>query len=222
MRTLLATAALALLLTGSVLAQEETKTTEAKTTETQTSVDSASGKVVQTSKVTTIASSEDITMRTNMIYLDPVKFIELFNLGYQRAISPSFSVGGMLQAPTQLSDADGVGAIVEGRYYPGGHPFRGFHVGGNISYNHVTTQMYDDISQSDQERTIDPFSIGVSVGWHWYPWSDFAVEFALGADYVVNGVRKNDRYALDYYAVPFVSNLRGINPAGHIHIGYSW
>jgi hypothetical protein len=224
MRTILTTAAIALIIAGTAMAQEQTKTTEAKTTETQITVDSTSGKVTQTSTVTTIASSEDITARTNMVELDPIKFFELFNIGYQRAITPIFSVGGMIQAPTQLSDADGFGVIAEGRFYPGGHPFRGFHIGGNLAYNHITTEQYDYESQSNLESTIDPVSLGISVGWHWYPWNDFAVELALGADYVLNGRKRASSYDTDPYenSIPFVNNLRGIAPTGHIHIGYSW
>ena len=224
MRTIFTTAALALVVATGAMAQEQTKTTESKTTETQKAVDSTSGKVVESSKITTIAYSEDISSRTNMVYLDPIKFFGLFNIGYQHALSPIFSVGGTLQAPTQLTDATGFGAIAETRFYPGGHPFRGFHVGGNIAYNHITTEQYDYESQSTKETTIDPVSIGVSVGWHWYPWSDFAVELALGGDLVLNGRKKVSSYDIDPYedSVPFVNNLRGIAPTGHIQIGYSW
>jgi len=220
MRTLLTIMALALLITTGARAQ--TKTTEAKTTETQKQIDSTTGKVIESSVVTSIATTEDITVRQNMIYIDPVKFFGMFNIGYQRAITPLFTVGGVVQSPTQLSDATGFGVIAEGRYYPGAKAFRGFHVGATLSYNSISFEHYNYESEAVEEATIDPVSLGAVIGWHWYPWDDFAVELALGADYTFNGVKKNG--SAEYFAddAPFVNNVQGILPSFRVHFGYAW
>ena len=216
MRILSLAASLLVLCTVTTLAQ--TKTTETKTVETE--VDSTQdGKVRKTETVTSIASSEDITVRENMVYVDPIKFFGLFNVGYQRAIAPGFSVGGTIQSPTQLTDASGIGFSVEGRYYPMNRMFRGFHLGANVAYNNLTYERYSYETQQIEKIEFAPFSTGVLIGWHWYPWSDFATEIALGADYNFTGEERGDYFSEQ---VPFLSNRKGLIPSLRFNIGYAW
>ncbi len=206
------------LLTASI-AQGQVKTTEETTTQSQVAVDSASGAKITREKIERVSSSEDITFHQNMIYTDPFKFAAVFNIGYQRAINRIFTIGGVVQAPSQLTDRSGFGVIAEGRFYPGGNPFRSFHVGANLSYNHVKEEFGFDAVDPISERTIDPVALGIVLGWHWYPWSDFGTEFALGGDYVFNGVPYQESDVGDYYLIP---NIDGLTPNFRFQISYAW
>lgn len=209
---------LALLSLGAATASAQTKTTETRTTETESDTTS-DGKVKTTETVTAIASSEDITIRNHMIIVDPIKFFALFNLGYQHAITQNVTVGGSIQAPTQLVEASGFGVAVEGRLYPAGRTFRSFHVGANAAFNDITTTHYNWETDETEEIEIAPFSMGVNVGWHWYPWDDFATEFVLGADYNFSGKEGGDMMSSD---VPFLSDRKGLMPSFRFTIGYAW
>jgi hypothetical protein len=199
-------------------ASAQTKTVEKRTTETE--VDSTSdGKVTKVETVTAVATSEDLTVRTHFVSLDPIKFAGLFNIGYQHAITKNITVGGTVQAPTQLTDASGFGFSAEGRFYPSGQTFRSFHVGGTIAYNNITAEGYNYESGQLEEKKVDPFSIGASAGWHWYPWPDFAAEFILGADYHFMGDERGDIMSDD---VPFMTERKGLLPSFRFNIGYAW
>lgn len=209
----------ALAMLTATVAHGQIRTTEETTTESQIAVDSASGTTLTRERVERVSRAEDITFHENMIYTDPFKFFGVFNIGYQRAIARNVSVGGVVQAPSQLTDRSGFGVIAEGRFYPGGNPFRSFHVGASLSYNHVVETFGSDAIDPGPERTINPVAFGVILGWHWYPWPDFGTEFALGADYVVNGVSHRDSEFSDYYLIP---NINGLTPSFRFQISFAW
>lgn len=203
----------------------QTRTVETRTTETD--VDSLTdGKVVISEKVTSLSTSEDVVQSRHMVSIDPIKFIGLFNVGYQHAITTHFTVGGMLQAPTHLTRATGWGIAAEGRYYPDGRTFRSFHLAGSISYNDIKAMRYShtysngEYHYEEKIEQIAPLAIGVNVGWHWYPWRDFATEIAIGADYNFEGVEGG--YGFTESTVPFLSDAKGIAPALRFTVGYAW
>ncbi len=207
-----------LIATATPLLSQE-KTTEETTTESQTIVDSASGKVITRERTERVATREDLTYHRDMIYLDPWKFASLFNVGYQRALSRTITVGGVIQSPSQLTNRSGFGIIAEGRFYPGESPFRSFHVGANISYNYIREQFGFDTLDPFIDRTLTPLALGVVFGWHWYSWDDFGVEFAFGGDFVFNGEDIRDPNPGDYF---MVNNIDGLTPSFRMQFSYAW
>jgi hypothetical protein len=223
MRTVIATTAAMLLLVSAASAQTET---QEKTT-TETRIDSSNnGSVKKVELVTSVATSRDLTPRTNMVLIDPVRFYSYFNASYQRAVSPVFSVGGSVMVPTQFTDASGAAITAEGRYYPGGAMFKGFHLGGNFTYSGIKHeyQQYDyDKGTSSTVSTDVPSSIGMNIGWQMYPWSDFVFDFAIGADYNLSG--PDPRENRGYYGgsdLPFMNSYQGFFPTIHFGVGYAW
>jgi|GEM_PF-842204 len=229
----IATLVLTVGVAGSPFGIAQTKTTETETTESSSS--SEGGRTTTTTTTTRIAKSEDITPRENMILVDPVKFFTLYNMSYYRAVSPTVVVGGGIQSPTGLVDATGIGVIGDVAYYPTGKVFRGFHFGGGISYNNLTstrsTYSYDptiqDYTYVTTKETVAPIAINATIGWHWYPWDEFATEIGLGADLVTNGYPKEagDRGSSFIGMednIPFVAVRNGIWPSLRFRIGYAW
>lgn len=209
----------------------QTKTTETETTESSSSTNG--GATTTTTTTTRVSKSEDITPRENMITVDPVKFFSLYNISFLHKVSPNVAVGAGIQSPTGLIDATGFGVSGEVAFYPTGKLFRGFHIGGNIAYNNVTTTStiynYDpntgNSTTTTLEETVAPISIGTSIGWHWYPWDEFATEIGLGADIVMNGRPKNDADRNSFIGqdeVPFLTVRNGVWPSVRFRIGYAW
>lgn len=196
-------------------ASSQTKRVESTTTETK--ADTANGKVVTNSTVTTVSTSEDITPRRHMISSDPFKFWLFYNMSYYHAITPNIVVGGGFQTPTALADREisGFGVNLEGRYYIGGKPFRGFHINPTISFNSISYERFDWDASSTERVKDTPFSIGLLMGWHWYPWDEFGTQVAFGADYNINGTTEEDLLGLG-------SHKEGIVPTGRFTVGYSW
>src|SRR5687768_12516417 len=166
-------------------ATAQVKTVETRTIETD--LDSlGDGKVIRSETVTSMSTTEDMTAKKHMVIIDPIKFFSLFNAGYQHAVTENITIGGNIQATTQIVDAKGWGVAFEGRYYPDGHPFRDFHVDASLAYNDITADHSEwdyDTGYISKPVKIAPLAAGVRIGWHWYPWKNLAAEFALGADY---------------------------------------
>ena len=112
------------------------------------------------------------------------------------------AIGGGIQTPT-IKGLDGFGFNAEVRLYPSGKTLRGFYVAPNISYNKLTTE----------DAETDPFSMGVLVGWQWFPGDEFAIGLGIGVDYYSGSVRE-DNGELEKYS--------GKIPALRFDIGYAW
>jgi hypothetical protein len=166
-----------------------------------TSVDTATGEATVTRSVV-ISHSEDITPRSEMIVLNPLKFFLFYNLSYYHTLSPHASFGGGFQMPT-ISGIDGFGINAEVRLYPSGKSPRGFYVAPNVSYNRLSTE----------ELRSSPFSIGVLLGWQWFPGDEFAMGLGIGVDYYIGSVSNADE---DF------GNYDGTAPALRFDIGYAW
>ncbi len=175
-------------------AQERTK-------ETRVTVDSLKGDTTYTKSVI-ISESEDITPRSSMIVINPLKFFFFYNITYIHKISPTMALGGGIQTPT-LSGLDGFGVSAEMRLHPSGKSLRGFYVAPNISYNHLTSGGVES----------SPFSFGLLVGWQWFPGDEFAMGLGLGVDYYTGSISDQDD---DF------GRYDGTAPMVRFDIGYAW
>jgi hypothetical protein len=172
-----------------------------KTDEKKWTIDPETGDTVYTEAVI-ISQTEDITPRTSMIVINPLKFLLFYNISYFHKINDNAVVGGGFQIPT-LSGLDGFGVNAEVRYYPNGNNLRGFYVAPNISFNHLTS---GDVSTS-------PFSLGLLIGWQWFPGDQFAMGLGIGVDYYFGSVKdENENFG----------NYDGSAPALRFDIGYAW
>jgi hypothetical protein len=184
---------------GTLLLQ--TATSQVRTVETRTSVDSVSGDTTVTKSVV-VSASEDITPRTSMLVINPLKFFLFYNLTYFHRLSSGAAVGFGVQVPT-LAGIDGVGVNAEVRLYPSGKSLRGFYFAPNFAYNHLT----------GGSATTSPTSLGVLLGWQWFPGDEFAMGLGLGVDYYFGSVSSGSS---DW------GRYDGTVPALRFDIGYAW
>jgi len=172
-----------------------------KTDESRLTVNKATGDTTYTESVI-VSSTEDITPRNAMIVINPLKFLLFYNISYFHKISDNAVVGGGFQIPT-LSGLDGFGVNAEVRFYPSGNNLRGFYVAPNFSFNHLTG---GDVSTS-------PASLGLLIGWQWFPGDQFAMGLGIGVDYYFGSVKdENENFG----------SYNGSAPALRFDIGYAW
>ena len=174
---------------------------QVKTTEEKVSVDKETGDTTRISSVS-IATIEDVTPRNDLIVINPLKFLLFYNLSYFHKFSENVIFGGGFQVPT-ISGIDGVGLNAELRLYPKGNNMRGFYVAPNFSYNHLSV---DEVSS-------DPISLGVLVGWQWFPGDQFAMGLGIGVDHYFGSISDDDE---DF------GNYDGFAPALRFDIGFAW
>jgi len=174
----------------------QTKTEEKKKTVTVSEGDT----VVTESEI--ISTEEDITPRSEMIVINPLKFFLFYNISYFHKISNHTAFGGGFQIPT-LSGLSGYGFNAEVRLYPKGKNLNGFYFAPNISYNHLEVENVES----------SPFSAGFLVGWQWFPGTDFAMGLGIGVDYYFGSVSDdNDDFG----------SYDGTAPLLRFDIGYAW
>lgn len=173
-----------------------------RTDEKKWTIDPETGDTLYTEAVI-ISQTEDITPRSGMILINPLKFLLFYNLTYMHKINGGVLLGGGIQIPT-LSGIDGFGINAEVRLYPNGKNMKGFYVAPNISFSHLTGA---DVSTS-------PFSLGVLMGWQWFPGDQFAMGLGIGVDYYIGSVSDNSN---DNWG-----NYNGTAPALRFDIGYAW
>jgi hypothetical protein len=176
-------------------------TAQTMTRETKKSVVQENGDTT-TVESTILSKSEDITPRTAMFTVNPLKFLLFYNLSYYHRISSSVVLGGGLQFPTP-KEVNGFGLNAELRFYPSEKSPRGFYVAPNVSYNIVR-------SAGDE---ANPFSIGALIGWQWFPGDDFALGMGIGADYYSGSVSEG---------AGEITQFNGWAPALRFDIGYAW
>jgi hypothetical protein len=173
---------------------------QTKTSEVKISVDEKTGDTTYTSSVS-LSKIEDITPRKDLIVINPLKFLLFYNLSYFHKFSENVIAGGGFQIPT-ISDISGVGFNAELRLYPKGNNMQGFYVAPNISFNHI----------SSGEVSSDPFSIGMLVGWQWFPGDQFAMGLGIGIDRYFGSVKDQHEF----------HNYDGFAPALRFDIGFAW
>ena len=178
---------------------------------TRTEKDSATG----TTKTTTfveVKEEEVITPRHDMITINPLKFITSWNLTYYHGFNSVIAGGIGLQMPTP-AHMSGIGVNAEARIYPSRKALRGFYVAPNFSYNHLSYQ-YDDLYDGFTYKT-ETYSIGVLLGWQWFPGDDFAIGLGIGIDHYF---RSQSGQNFDLIFDAFNGNV----PALRFDIGYGW
>lgn len=171
-----------------------------RTEETRTTTDSTSGKTMTTSSVI-LSKSEDITPRNSMIVVNPLKFFVFYNLSYFHKVGDRIGIGGGFQIPV-FDEIGGFGGNLELRYYPSGKTLRGFYVGPNISVS--------SLSAFGSTGTVT--TVGVLLGWQWFPGDDFALGLGIGVDRYM--LSRNGDYDFNSYS--------GTAPALRFDIGYAW
>jgi hypothetical protein len=174
---------------------------QTRTEETRKTVSTEKRDTVVTQSVV-ISKSEDITPRTGVLVINPLKFFLFYNLSYFHRVSPNIAVGGGFQIPT-LSGVDGFGLNAEVRIHPSGKSPRGFYIAPNISYN--------SLKSGDVES--HPFSAGILIGWQWFPGEEFAIGLGIGVDYYTGSVSDSNENFGKY---------DGTVPALRFDIGYAW
>jgi hypothetical protein len=200
-----------LLFSSAALAQQKVE----KTTETRVEIDSATGqrKVISAE---TVHSTEDITIRNNMLIINPLKFFYMYNLSYYRRLNETMVIGAGLQTPS-LTGLSGFGANVEARFHPSGKAMRGFYVAPNASFNSLSTDFTEFGSDGSERVSTTTFSVGGLVGWQWFPGDDFAIGLGIGVDYYFLSGDYKDSTGSN----PFGS-YDGTFPALRFDIGYAW
>jgi hypothetical protein len=168
-----------------------------KTIEKRSTKDSTAKITVTEAEI--ISKTEDVTPRNYMIVINPLKFFLFYNLSFYIKANPSLAFGFGIQTPT-LSGLTGFGANAELRIHPRGKSLRGFYVAPNFSINSLSSGSFTE--------TIS--SIGLLLGWQWFPGDDFAMGLGIGID---NYFGSNNKVSF---------NSIGLAPALRFDIGYAW
>ena len=172
-----------------------------RTKEKKWTIDPATGDTVYSESVA-ISQTEDITPRSDMIIVNPLKFLLFYNISYLHKVNDKVAIGGGIQSPT-LSGINGFGINAELRFYPKGNNMKGFYLAPNVSYN--------NLSSEGSSSSVSISSIGGLIGWQWFPGDQFAIGLGIGVDYYF--FSGNDS-AFD--------RLDGTAPALRFDIGYAW
>jgi len=172
-----------------------------RTDEKKWTIDPETGDTIYIESVV-ISQSEDITPRSSMIIINPLKFLLFYNISYFYKLNDGTAIGGGIQTPT-VSGLTGFGANAEVRFYPKGKNLKGFYFAPNISYN--------NISDDETGETASITSVGGLVGWQWFPGEQFAMGLGIGVDYYFVSGNTDD-----------FSELDGTAPALRFDIGYAW
>jgi hypothetical protein len=216
------------------------ETSERKVVETTTTIDSATGKQVTSSNVVTISTERDLTVRENLITLNPVKFAWMYNLTYYRNINNTIVVGGGFQVPTALAmeDYSGFGLNASMRFYPTGKNMRGFFIEPNVTFNtlsektsqYVTDPTTGNGQYQEVENTYRPLTIGVLTGWQWFMGDNFSMGLAVGADnymYPFGGTKPSTAITDPYGSYSYTTKIfpviyDGLQPTVRFDLGFAW
>jgi len=172
-----------------------------RTDEKKWTIDPVTGDTIY-SEATIISQSEDITPRSSMIIINPLKFLLFYNISYFHKINDRLAVGGGIQMPT-ISGLNGFGVNAEARFYPKGKNLKGFYFAPNVSYN--------NLSSDGSDASVSITSVGGLVGWQWFPGEQFAMGLGIGVDYYFFS-GDSDVY----------TKLDGTVPLLRFDIGYAW
>lgn len=172
-----------------------------RTDEKKWTIDPVTGDTIY-SEATIISQSEDITPRSSMIIINPLKFLLFYNISYFHKINDGLAIGGGIQMPT-ISGLNGFGVNAEARFYPKGKNLKGFYFAPNVSYN--------NLSSDGSDASVSITSVGGLVGWQWFPGEQFAMGLGIGVDYYFFS-GDSDVY----------TKLDGTVPLLRFDIGYAW
>jgi hypothetical protein len=172
-----------------------------RTDEKKWNIDPVTGDTVYTQAVI-VSESEDITPRSSMIVINPLKFLLFYNLSYYHKLNDGAVIGGGIQIPT-IKGLDGFGVNAEARFYPKGKNLRGFYFAPNVSYN--------NLSGENSSESVSIVSVGGLVGWQWFPGEQFAMGLGIGVDHYIFSGDDAD-----------FSKVNGSAPLLRFDIGYAW
>ncbi|OGU79102.1 MAG: hypothetical protein A2W11_00770 [Ignavibacteria bacterium RBG_16_35_7] len=172
-----------------------------RTDERKWTIDPETGDTIYTEAVI-ITESEDITPRSSMIVINPLKFLLFYNISYFYKLNDATAIGGGIQMPT-ISGLNGFGVNAEVRFYPRGNNLRGFYFAPNVSYN--------NLSGEDSDESVSITSFGGLIGWQWFPGEQFAIGLGIGVDYYFFSGDDDD-----------FSKVNGTAPLLRFDIGYAW
>ena len=172
-----------------------------RTDEKKWTIDPVTGDTVYTQAVI-VSESEDITPRTSMIVINPLKFLLFYNLSYFHKLNDGTVIGGGIQIPT-IKGLDGFGVNAEARFYPKGKNLKGFYFAPNVSYN--------NLSGENSSESVSIVSVGGLVGWQWFPGEQFAMGLGIGVDYYFFSGDDAD-----------FNEVNGTAPLLRFDIGYAW
>ena len=172
-----------------------------KTDEEKISVNKTTGDTTYTES-TSFSKTEDITTRSSMIVINPLKFFLFYNISYFGKISDNLVIGAGIQTPT-IKGITGFGINAETRFYPNGKNMRGFYFAPNIAYNNIRAD----------GSSITPFSIGALIGWQWFPGEQFSMGLGIRVDYYTGSINNRHEDLESYH---------GSVPAIRFDIGYAW
>ncbi len=204
---------------------------QTKVEQRKVSVDSATG--VRTGTVDTIVKTEeDISPYTEMMNINPLKFLLAYNLNWIHKLSSSTALGIGAEIATNVGDAMNTGTswgvLGEFRFYPSKKSLHGFYVPPNFSYTQ-TSNVYSYIengagnsfSGNEGYYTEQMLSLGILAGWQWFPATSFSMGFALGAD---DYIPLNPKTGEDYEDVSLLGGLtgKGASPTLRFDLGYAW
>jgi hypothetical protein len=171
---------------------------QVKTVETRSTKDSTGKVVVTQSEI--ISKSEDITPRNFMITINPLKFLLFYNISFYMKVEKAIAIGIGIQTPT-ISGLSGFGFNGEMRLYPKAKSLRGFYVAPNFSVNSL---------KDNYSTKLTVTSLGVLLGWQWFPGDDFSMGLGIGIDHYFGSDNSG------------FSSVEGNAPALRFDIGFAW
>lgn len=172
-----------------------------RTDEKKWTIDLVTGDTLYTQAVI-VSESEDITPRSSMIVINPLKFLLFYNLSFYHKLNDGAVIGGGIQIPT-IKGLDGLGVNAEARFYPKGKNLKGFYFAPNVSYN--------NLSGENSNESVSIVSVGGLVGWQWFPGDQFAMGLGIGVDYYFFSGDDTD-----------FNEVNGTAPSLRFDIGYAW
>jgi hypothetical protein len=192
---------------------------QTETVEKRVEIDSATGER-HVYYVTAEGKSEDITPYTDMININPLKFIYAYNISYMHKLSKVTSTGiGVEYGSFYTYPAWGISG--EFRFFPGKKAMHGFYLAPNVSYKHSRRESYyysDGVGGGYySDHTDQLLTIGMLLGWQWFPYENFPMGLSFGVDdYIpLNQDDRRSESILGLYG-------SGLAPALRFDLGFAW
>jgi hypothetical protein len=191
------------------------------------SIDSATGKRT-VSNDTIVKTEEEITPYTDMLNVNPLKFLIAYNVNWMHKLSSNTAIGFGAEIGSSLENELGGtswGFLGEFRFYPSKRSLHGFYVAPNFSFTQSSNVSYYTTDASGNfsygYSTQRMLSIGILAGWQWFPGSDFSMGFAFGIDdYIPLNQISGNQYE-DYNLLGGLDG-KGTSPTLRFDLGYAW
>lgn len=189
------------------------------------SIDSATGKRTVTID-TIIKKEENVTPYTDMINVNPLKFFLAYNLSWVHKTGTSTAISVGTEYENILNNTSAWGILGEFRYYLSKKSLHGFYVAPNFSFTQSSNVFYSTYDPgsgiySTGTYTAQMMSLGVLIGWQWFPADDFSMGFGIGVDdYIPLNQKTGDNYE-DFNLLGGLYG-KGTSPTLRFDLGYAW